>query len=111
MDLEKEVRTLQLRGQEQMELKMAMFEGDTVLFSWTADGELYSDFHAEPYGELEGQAIRYEEEVAARSGQGSLHAPFDGPHGWYWRNDGEQDVTVEIEIVGFFFVLKERRAP
>lgn len=108
---ETERRTLELRPQEQMELKMAMSEGDTVLFSWTASRPLYSDFHAEPYGELPGQAIRYEEAPLEQSANGSLHAPFDGHHGWYWRNDNEESVTVEIELTGFFSALKERRAP
>ncbi len=106
-----EARTLELRPKEQMELKMAMSEGDTVVFSWTVEGgPLYSDFHAEPYGELEGQAIRYEEGTAETEAHGSLHAPWDGHHGWYWRNDNETPLTVHLEVRGFYSVMKERRA-
>ncbi|MEM1245822.1 MAG: hypothetical protein AAGA81_07785 [Acidobacteriota bacterium] len=106
-----ERQTLELYPGEQMELKMAMSEGDTVVFAWTASAPLYSDFHAEPYGELPGQDIRYEEAPQQDSANGSLHAPFDGHHGWYWRNENETEVTVEIELTGFFSALKERRAP
>jgi len=103
--------TLELQPKEQMELKMAMSQGDTVVFSWQVEGgKLYSDFHAEPYGELEGQAIRYREGVAETEDNGSLHAPFDGHHGWYWRNDNDVPVNVQIEVTGFYSVMKERRA-
>ena len=106
-----ETITLELLPQEQMELKMAMSQGDTVVFAWQVEGgDLYSDFHAEPYGELEGQAIRYREGVAETEDHGSLHAPFDGHHGWYWRNDNESPVHVELQVTGFYSVMKERRA-
>ena len=106
-----ESRTLELRPHEQMELKMAMSEGDAVVFTWTVEGgPLYSDFHAEPYGELPGTAIRYEERIGETSASGSLHAPWDGHHGWYWRNDNDVPLTVTLEVTGYYSVMKERRA-
>jgi hypothetical protein len=34
--------------------------------------------------------------------QGSFIAPFDGTHGWYWRNRGDQPVTVKLKVSGFY---------
>lgn len=36
------------------------------------------------------------------SGRGSFTAPFDGSYGWYWRNRGEQPVTVMVKLSGYF---------
>ena len=85
-------------------------EGDTVVFSWkNTGGAIYSDFHAEPYGEPPGGAIRYEEGEAVTQGHGALNAPFSGHHGWYWRNPGAEPVEIELEITGYYSVVKERR--
>jgi hypothetical protein len=29
-------------------------------------------------------------------------APFDGTHGWYWRNRGEATVTIVLQTSGFY---------
>jgi hypothetical protein len=101
---------LELRPHEEMELKIAMREGDTVLFAWQSEGgAIYSDFHAEPFGEPPGGAIRYQEGEAVTSGYGALNAPFAGHHGWYWVNPNETPVQVELEITGYYAALKERR--
>ncbi len=106
-----ETRTLEMAPREEMEVKMALTEGATAVYSWTVEGgEIYSDFHAEPFGEIEGGAIRYDEAVSTTGGNGSVHAAFGGHHGWYWVNPHDFPVTVTLEVSGFYSVLKERRA-
>ena len=36
------------------------------------------------------------------SSEGHLVAPFDGIHGWYFNNEGEQDIVVDLRVVGFY---------
>lgn len=31
-----------------------------------------------------------------------LIAPFNGIHGWYWRNQGETPVTLTLKTSGFY---------
>lgn len=33
--------------------------------------------------------------------QGTFIAPFDGTHDWYWRNRGDNPVTVKVKVSGF----------
>ena len=33
---------------------------------------------------------------------GSFVAPFDGVHGWYWKNRGSEPVTVTVKVSGYF---------
>ena len=106
-----EEKLLELRPQEEMELKIAMDEGDTLVYSWVVEGgSIYSDFHAEPYGEPEGGAIRYEESEETASEHGTLNSPFAGHHGWYWVNANDFPVQVRLKVSGFYAVIKERRA-
>ena len=34
--------------------------------------------------------------------EGDFTAPFDGTHGWYFRNKGDTPVTVTVKTVGFY---------
>lgn len=36
------------------------------------------------------------------SGRGTFRAPFDGHHGWYWKNDGAEVVNIKLVVSGFF---------
>jgi len=33
---------------------------------------------------------------------GSFVAPFDGIHGWFWRNHSDKPVTIKVKVSGFF---------
>ncbi len=96
---------------EEMELKLVMQEGQTVVFSWKATGgALYSDLHADPFGGFEGEDVRYQEDASIEESHGAIVAPFGGNHGWFWRNDSAESVTVTLDLYGFFGVTKEMRA-
>lgn len=105
-----ETRVLELGPGDEMELKLVLREGATVLYDWRTDGAaIYSDLHADPFGGFEGEDIRYREDDAVASDRGSITAPFDGNHGWYWRNPTSQAVTITVEVEGFYSVIKEMR--
>ncbi len=96
---------------EEMELKLVMQQGQTVVFSWTSvGGPLYSDLHADPFGGFEGEDIRYQEDLSTSTSHGAILAPFGGNHGWFWRNDNPAEVVVSLNVFGFFGVTKEMRA-
>lgn len=96
---------------EQVEVKTTMRQGDALVYSWKlVEGEtVYSDFHADPHqAELypEDYFVRYHESES-RSASGSLVAPFDGNHGWYWLNIEERPVRIELEVRGFYGSIGE----
>ena len=112
-DLRSETVTIEIAGNEQMEYKLQMIEGMTVVYSWQTDGGgLYSDFHADPFNDLDAEPVRYAEEFDVTGGRGGLTAGYSGNHGWFWRNDNDMPVTVELDVRGFFTTMKEiGRAP
>lgn len=102
-----------IAAREEIEYKVSMAGGSTVLFSWRTDrGALYEDFHAEPFNDLNDQPVRYRERTSVSAGNGTLRAPFAGYHGWYWRNENDFPVTITLQVAGYFNGFKElHRAP
>jgi hypothetical protein len=82
---------------EGIEVKLAMEEGQTARFAWTANGGVVNfDMH----GDGNGQKISYEQGRAVPEQAGDLTAAFTGNHGWFWRNRTEAPVTVTLRTAG-----------
>ena len=88
-----------------VEYKYELEPGATMLYTWTATGEINFDFHTEPAG-LPPSASDSFERGAASEGRGSYTAPYAGIHGWFWENDEEDVVTVTVTTVGFYSASK-----
>lgn len=88
---------------EGIEVKLAMEEGQTARFAWTANGSVVNfDLH----GDGSGQNISYEQGRAVPEQAGELAASFTGNHGWFWRNRTEGPVTVTLWTAGEYQELK-----
>ena len=84
-----------------VEYKYRMDKGAPMLYSWRAAGELEYDFHTEPQN-TESSAVVSFEKGNASTRLGSYVAPFDGLHGWYWKNNGRTPVTITLTSTGFY---------
>lgn len=96
---------------EHVEIKATMKQGDALVYSWKlVEGKtVYTDFHADPLkADLypDRYWIRYAESEEP-SASGSLVAPFDGNHGWYWMNIEENPVKIVLEVRGYYESLDE----
>lgn len=95
--------TLQLSASgEWKEYKVAMAEGATLTYDWSASGDLQWDFH--------GRDIQTGKETSHLRGTsdgeaGDLVVPFAGQHGWAWRNRGSSDVELTVTLRGQFAIL------
>jgi len=96
---------------EQVEVKAVMRQGDAFVYAWRLleGSAVYTDFHADPL-EIEKYPeqywIRYHESES-NAESGSIVAPFNGNHGWYWLNIEENPVRIELEVHGYFESLEE----
>lgn len=91
-----------------LEVKLAMDEGAAMVYTWVAEGLddpslLVSEFHGHTEREPgePGTLMFYRKATGDRE-HGSLVAPFDGIHGWYYRNDSDVPVVVRITVAGFY---------
>lgn len=88
-----------------LEYKLFIAKDANIRYAWkTKNGGLYFDFHGEPKGDTTGYFESYTISTASDV-RGSLFAPFDGSHGWYWKNNGSQAILVSLRIEGNYEIL------
>ncbi|HEX5106870.1 MAG TPA: hypothetical protein VFV95_00425 [Vicinamibacterales bacterium] len=95
----------------EIEYMVNMKQGDTMVYSWRAvdiadAAKLTSEFHGhtERAPGTTGTLVFYRKATGA-SENGSLIAPFDGTHGWYFKNDTARPVVVRVTLSGFYTVI------
>jgi hypothetical protein len=89
--------------ERETEIKTVLKSGKVIEYTWSVDrGTIYSDFHGHNPEFGDDFWVRYREHQEGAGGSGSLVAPFDGEHGWYWLNYNEFPVTVTLEVTGFY---------
>ncbi len=94
--------SLTLQANQGAEIKAQMRAGEAIVFSWATDGGAVNfDMHGEKPNAGD-EFTSYWQDRAKNSGHGSFTAPFDGSHGWYWKNKGSEPVTVTVKISGYF---------
>lgn len=100
-----DVATLTLPPGGEVEYKLRMALGKRLDYTWRTDGPVvYVDFHGEKTGESSGAFTRHKNGDFAQDA-GTLVAPFDGSHGWFWRNTSGQSVTLTLETRGQYDVI------
>ncbi len=87
---------------QSVEYKYYLQEGNTMLFSWTANGDLVFDMHADPDGMVGEEGVESYEQTTGSGSAGVYHANFTGIHGWFWENQSFDEVTVRLESAGFY---------
>ena len=99
------VTEIVLRPNEGKEIKLAMRKDARVTYSWSTDrGVANYDTHADAPGiSYHG----YGKGTRTQSDEGVLVAAFDGMHGWFWRNRGQEVITVTLRTRGDYQELKQ----
>lgn len=94
---------LTLAPGEGAEIKALMKAGERFVFAWsTQGGPVNFDMHGEKAGAAADEFTSYRKGRGATTGNGAFVAPFDGTHGWFWRNRGQQPVTVTVRTGGYY---------
>jgi hypothetical protein len=96
--------TIELGLDAETEVKAVLGQNQVMVYDWQVDdGIVYSDFHGHNPEYGDDFWVRYQEDQRGSSGQsGSLVAPFEGEHGWYWVNLSDHPVTVTLTVTGYF---------
>ncbi|ODT76133.1 hypothetical protein ABS71_03695 [bacterium SCN 62-11] len=98
----KDELTLMLLPGKGAEIKATMKKGDQFLFNWTADAPVDFDMHGDEINAPKDVFTSYWKDEQKDSGHGSLVAPFEGIHGWYWVNKTSRPVTIHVTTCGFY---------
>ena len=86
---------------QSIEYKYELKAGQSMQFSWQAQAEVVFDFHSEEVGTDPEDSVSFAVGRAANQ-HGTYVAPYDGIHGWFWENRGQQEVTVKLTTNGYF---------
>ncbi|MET0280706.1 MAG: hypothetical protein ABW278_06210 [Steroidobacteraceae bacterium] len=98
--------TIRLGLDEKTEVKAVLRKSKVILYHWEVEGgNAYVDFHGHDPAKGDHYWVRYEEagqEEGINGRSGSLVAPFDGEHGWFWLNTSQQPITIHLTVSGYF---------
>ncbi len=91
-----------------VEFKFYSLKHGSIKYEWATDkGIVYIDFHGEVKQENPPKEVFYESYTLAYSNNmaGTLTTPFEGKHGWYFRNETGEDIVVTIKLKGEYKLL------
>jgi len=87
-----------------IEYKLAMEKFSKATYEWVTDGELvYVDLHGEPKGDTTGYFESFTI-ATVKEMKGSFTAPFEGSHGWYWKNNTTEDIQIQLTFNGEYTI-------
>lgn len=103
--VQKDQATILVPANSGVEYKFQMKQYANLSYEWTSNGEpIYFDFHGEPKGDTSGYFESYTIATAAKV-QGSMTVPFEGVHGWYWKNTSDEEIVVTLKTEGLYEVI------
>lgn len=91
-----------------IEYKFKSLKYGSIKYEWaTNEGIVYIDFHGEVKQENPPENVFYESYTLAYSNNmaGTLTAPFEGKHGWYFRNETKKDMVVTLVLNGEYLLF------
>jgi hypothetical protein len=97
----------------ELEYKVHMTSGQALVYSWSVAApkdEFYVDFHSEQRPSAKQNVVSHKVGLMTAS-NGSLTAPFEGIHGWYFQNQSLKPVVVHLKISGFYDLLPGGKPP
>ena len=94
--------TLTLAANGAMEFKFRIKKGKSISYRWTSSTPLIYDFHGDPAPELGYKKGYFESFAKGKSSgeKGEQAVPYDGSHGWYWKNESGKEVTITLSTAG-----------
>jgi len=93
---------IEIDGDGAVEYKALMNQGDSLSFNWSVEGgQAYYDMHAHDAAFGDEFFTRYDEGEGV-GGSGTIVAPYNGQHGWFWLNLEAGPITITLEVAGFY---------
>jgi len=87
-----------------IEYKFKTLKYGSVKYEWASENDqvVFLDFHGEVKEANPPKDVFYESYTLAYSNNmaGTFTAPFEGKHGWYFKNNHKEDVLITIKLNG-----------
>ena len=94
---------------EAIEIKLEMKKGSIAKYKWTTkNGGLNYNLHGDGHKGSQ-KSISYKKGRMTSSDSGEFKSEFDGYHGWFWRNRNNESVTITLETIGDYILIKQMK--
>ena len=104
-----DVMELVILPDEAIEIKLEMKKGSIAKYKWnTQNGGLNYNLHGDEHKGSK-RSISYKKGRMTSSDSGEFKSEFDGYHGWFWRNRNNESVTVTLETIGDYILIKQMK--
>ncbi|MDX8382779.1 MAG: HupE/UreJ family protein [Ghiorsea sp.] len=102
--------TVDIPARGEIEYKVLLSKDAVLNYTWESNNvALFFDFHGDPKGDTTGYFKSYQQGTESKA-SGSLTAPFEGKHGWYWKNNSQSPARVSLVIKGDYQLREKHRA-
>ncbi|MDP3739521.1 MAG: hypothetical protein Q8R02_19190 [Hyphomonadaceae bacterium] len=95
-----------------LEFKVKVNKGSMLIYRWRVEGlsvpeDLMFDFHGHTVaGAAQGEvSVADYERASGAEANGSLVAPIDGIHGWYFRNRSDKPLRIRVQLAGYYQLI------
>lgn len=90
-----------IKAKGEKEYKVWQIPDENLIYSWETSPKtnLFFDFHGEPASSINGYFESFKETTSSKD-SGSRVSTFIGTHGWYWKNNSNNDVVLTLKLDG-----------
>ena len=99
--------TIVIKANKALEYKFKINQYEKLKYEWTADTPLRYDFHGDPE-DKDSYSKGYFESYAngtSDAAKGNITIPYNGSHGWYWKNTSTKDITITLTTKGNYNII------
>lgn len=98
----------------ELEYKLNVKKGDALAYaisygSLQDPSAVVSEFHGHTEQRADGVGdLMYYSKTSGVAQSGQLVAPWDGVHGWYLKNTSMKNITVKLQLAGFYELIPDQ---
>ena len=99
--------TIVVKANKALEYKFKIDEYEKLEYEWKSDAPLRYDFHGDPE-DKDSYPKGYFESYAngtSNAAKGKVTIPYNGSHGWYWKNTSAKDITITLSTKGNYNII------
>lgn len=101
------IATIVVKANKAVEYKFKIKQYDKLTYEWKADAPLHYDFHGDPKNKENYPKGYFESYAIGHSNfaKGKITIPYQGSHGWYWKNQSDKDITITLSTKGAYSII------
>ena len=99
--------TIIVKANKALEYKFKINQYEKLEYEWKSDAPLRYDFHGDPE-DKDSYPKGYFESYAngtSDAAKGKITIPYNGSHGWYWKNTSAKDITITLSTKGNYNII------